>query len=164
MLVKALLKKNEVFVNDVEFVSSEDKSKRRLVRGQEHDACAQAWLARLGGSLSQLLFLQSLSLFEQILMSETTVVVVPEDHVEVVVNFDVHLDGVHHIEVASTLLDVSSRVRDRTLTRENLRHVVVLHVGQGFSVVFRSSAAQVVEVVDDLVHSSVHDHQINLAH
>lgn len=96
-------------------------------------------------------------------MSQKAVVVVAEHHVEVVVNFDVHLDGIHHVEVASTLLDVSSWVRDRTLTRQNLGHVVVLDIGQGFSVIFGSSAAQVVEIVDDLVHFSVHYHQINLA-
>lgn len=42
---------DEVVVHDVKVVSLEDHSLWRLVRGQEHDACAQALLARLGSSL-----------------------------------------------------------------------------------------------------------------
>lgn len=84
--------------------------------------------------------------------------------IRVVIGLDVHLGSVENVKVTHVELDVSTSVWNRALSCKNFCHVVILHIGKCFSVVFGSSAAQVMEILDQRENLSVHLHQLNEGH
>lgn len=74
------------------------------------------------------------------------------------------MDCVNDIEVDFTLLDITRDVWNGTLSWQDLGHVIVLYICQWLSVVFGTSAAQIMEVINKGVNPSMHDHELNLGH
>ena len=98
------------------------------------------------------------------MVDQLTLSVKMEGVIDVVVRLDVHLGRVKNVEVAHVQFDISASVWNWALTCKNLGHIVILNVSEGFFVVFGSSAAQVMEILDQGENSSVHLHQIDKGH
>jgi hypothetical protein len=87
-----------------------------------------------------------------------------EDNINVVVELNVKLDSINGIQVTLSFLIVSINIWNGTLSGQNLGHVVILHIAQGFFVIFVSSAGQVMQIVDQGENPSVHLHKLNQGH
>lgn len=139
-------------------------ARRCLAIGDVNDTGIELHLSCLLGSLGEFLLNESLPFLLQVFVSQSTGGVISQDNVEVVEIFDVHLHRIHDIEIAPGLPNITRWVRDGTLSRKNLGHVIVLHVGQCLTIVFGAPAAQIMEVINDLIDLTMHNHQVDLAH
>jgi len=71
------------------------------------------------------------------------------------------LDSKENVKITHALLDITTFVRYRALSRKNFGHVVVLDIGEGLLVIFCSSAAEIMQVVDKGEDSSVLNHEFD---
>jgi hypothetical protein len=78
--------------------------------------------------------------------------------IDVIVSFDIHLGCIKNVEIAHVQLDVSTSMRYWAFSCKNLGHVIILHISESFSVVLSSSAAKVMEILNQRENSSVHLH------
>lgn len=106
---------------------------------------------------ARLLEFQHLAL--PLFLSEQTVPVVANYHINVVVVLYVHLDVVEDVPVANGFVVDISRRGNRRLSLHKLGKVVVLHISQGLVQVLDAPAAQVVQIGFYFKQFTVKHHQ-----
>lgn len=95
------------------------------------------------------------------LLRELACHVVPDNHVEVVVDLDVHLDVVDEVPVAGGLLVAVAGGGDGGLALHELGEVVVLHVPQRLHDILLAPAAQIVQIRLDPQQPLVQQHEVH---
>lgn len=81
------------------------------------------------------------------------------DNIPVVIHLNIHLDCMDHVQLASAFFVITTFIRNRALSSQNLGHVVVLYVSQSFFRVLGSSAEKLVQVIDNAENPGVHLHK-----
>jgi len=84
--------------------------------------------------------------------------VAAEDRIYVVEQEDVLVHVLNDAKITLRQLVLPALVWHRALCRDDLRHVIVAHVLQGFAVVFSASADELVEITNEPVLLIVHLH------
>lgn len=149
----------EEVIHDVSVISLVRISCWSSIGGELNNSCIQFYFILVFLSLIPDLFCLGL-LFDGVVY-KLSLFVISKKNINVVVKLYIHLDIIEYVEIAYTLLDITTFVRYRALPRKNFGHVVVLDIGEGLLVIFCSSAAEIMQVVDKGEDSSVLNHEFD---